>query len=191
MSELSEILRKEFKDKESAHAYIEEFLNTCIATQIKVLREQRGWTQKKLAHETGMEQSRISLLENINYDKWSISTLKKLARAFDITLNVSFETFSNRIDDVDDFSRESLERVSRAEDLASEQQIKLNGKSLSSHLTLIVNNDISGSSEFEVRTQVPYAQSNKDIEVAPPQSLDTSVGDLNGKENNAYKTQVI
>ena len=41
MSELVEKLRDEFRDKEYRHAYADECLNTMIATQIKVLREQR------------------------------------------------------------------------------------------------------------------------------------------------------
>jgi len=122
MSGLRNRLRKEFQDKEYAHAYVDAFLNASIATQIKILREQRKWTQKKLASIAGMKQSRISLLENINYDRWGISTLKKLAEAFDVTLNVSFESFSTRIRDIDNFNRESLERLSRENDLSFEEQ---------------------------------------------------------------------
>ena len=122
MSELENKLKKEFKDKEYAHAYVKEFLNASIATQIKVLREQRGWDQQGLASITSMRQPRISLLENINYSMWSISTLQKLAEAFDVTLNVSFETFSNRIKDIDSFSRESLERLPRMDDLSFNEQ---------------------------------------------------------------------
>jgi transcriptional regulator with XRE-family HTH domain len=36
-----------------------------IAAQIKVLREQRGWTQKELADVSGMKQERICALEDI------------------------------------------------------------------------------------------------------------------------------
>lgn len=121
MSELTQVLRKEFKDKESAHIYVKEFLYENIATQIKVLREQRGWAQKELAAKVGMKQSRISLLENVNYDKWSISTLTKLAEVFDVGLYLTYEKFSTLIDIIDDFSRESLERPSRMDDLSSEQ----------------------------------------------------------------------
>ena len=122
MSGLRNRLKKEFQDKDYAHAYVDAFLNASIATQIKILREQRKWTQKKLASIAGMKQSRISLLENINYDRWGISTLKKLAEAFDVTLNVSFESFSTRIRDIDNFNRESLERLSRENDLSFEEQ---------------------------------------------------------------------
>lgn len=119
MRKLSNKLIKAFQDKEYADAYIDEFLNSYIATQIKVLREKRGLTQKDLAELTGMKQSRIALLENVNYNKWSITTLKKLSEAFDVTLKVSFETFSDTIKDIENFCRESLERESRESDLSN------------------------------------------------------------------------
>lgn len=116
MSALTERLHSEFSDKEYRHAYADEFLNSHIATQIQVLREQRGWSQERLAKEAGMKQSRISILENVGYSSWSISTLKRLAEAFDLTLRVSFESFGRCVADVERFNRESLERLSFEED---------------------------------------------------------------------------
>lgn len=118
MSALAERLRSEFLDKGYRHAYADEFLNSYIATQIQVLREERGWSQERLAQETGMKQSRISLLENVGYSSWSISTLKRLAEAFDLTLRVSFESFGRCLADIDRFNRESLERFSFDQDPA-------------------------------------------------------------------------
>lgn len=110
MSELRGNLREEFHDKEYRHAYADESLNTYIATQIKVLREQQELTQKELADLTGMAQPRIAVLEDINYSSWSINTLRRLALAFDLRLAVRFETFSSLIPEIETFSRESLER---------------------------------------------------------------------------------
>ena len=118
MNELSDKLKEEFKDKEYAHAYANEFLNANIATQIKVLREQREMTQENLASISGMQQARISVLENVNNSMWSISTLQRLAEAFDVTLKVSFESFATRIEDVQQLDRASLERPSREEALS-------------------------------------------------------------------------
>lgn len=139
MSGLHNRLKKEFKDKEYAHAYVDEFLNASIATQIKVLREQRKWDQKELATKSGMKQPRISLLENINYYRWSISTLKKLAEAFDVTLKVSFESFSTRINDIDNFNRESLEKLSRMDDLSFSEQVEPKVLAAANKSILIVN----------------------------------------------------
>lgn len=119
MKELVETLASEFKDKEYAHSYLEEFSNMEIAAQIKVLREQRDLTQDMLAVLSCMKQERISKLEDVNYDAWTIKTLRKLARAFDVDIKVSFEEISSRILDIDRLSKESLERKSRVDDLES------------------------------------------------------------------------
>ncbi|HYL36804.1 MAG TPA: helix-turn-helix transcriptional regulator, partial [Bryobacteraceae bacterium] len=83
---------------------------------IKVLREKNGWTQAKLAEEIKTTQTVISRIENVNYSAWNISTLKKLARAFRVRLKVSFETYGSLIDDVENFSREALDRFPREKD---------------------------------------------------------------------------
>lgn len=112
MSELTDRYMEEFKDKETRHIYADNFLNTFIATQLKVLREDRGWTQSKLAQEAGMKQERISVLEDVNYESWSLKTLKRFAKAFDLRLSVKFETFGSFLRDFDSFDRKSLGRVS-------------------------------------------------------------------------------
>jgi transcriptional regulator with XRE-family HTH domain len=110
MSEFIDKLRSEFQDEEYRHAYADECLNTMIATQIKVLREQRGMTQGQLADATGMKQPRIPLLEDATYENWTVNTLKRFAKAFDVVLSVKFETFSRMMQDFANMSRESLER---------------------------------------------------------------------------------
>jgi len=117
MKELVKTLVTEFDDKEYAHAYMEEFSNMAIAAQIKVLREQRGWTQKELADASGMKQERICALEDIDYDAWTIKTLRKLSNAFDLTVKLSFEAFSSGILDAVKINAKTLERTSRQEDL--------------------------------------------------------------------------
>jgi transcriptional regulator with XRE-family HTH domain len=116
MSELRGSLREEFHDKEYRHAYADESLSTYIATQIKVLREQRHLTQRELAERAGMAQPRIAVMEDINYSSWSISTLRRLAQAFDIRLSVKFENFSSLIPEIETLGRDALERDSFADD---------------------------------------------------------------------------
>lgn len=108
--------KDEFRDKEYRSAYAESFLDTSIATQIRVLREQRGLKQAELAELTGMKQSRISALEDANYSSWNIGTLKRLASAFDVRLSVSFETFGSLLVDVERTNRAALERPAFADD---------------------------------------------------------------------------
>jgi len=116
MSDISDALRVELRDPEYSEGYTESFLNSYIATQIKVIREQRGMKQADLAREVGTTQTAISRIENVNYSSWSIKTLKKLARAFRIRLMVSFETYGTLPDEVRRFSQESLRRVERESD---------------------------------------------------------------------------
>lgn len=117
MKELVKTLVSEFDDKEYAHAYMEEFSNMAIAAQIKALREQRNWTQKQLAEFAGMKQERICALEDVDYDAWTIKVLRRIAKAFDLTVKVSFEKFSSSIIDISKITPESLKRTSREEDL--------------------------------------------------------------------------
>ena len=112
MNDLLSKIRKDFQDKEYRHNYLDEFLNAWIATQIKVLREQRGWSQKELAQHAGMLQPRISALENVNYSSWSVQTLRKLAEAFDLILRISFESFGDGIRDFSLFDPDHLQRPS-------------------------------------------------------------------------------
>lgn len=64
------------------------------------MREAREWSQEQLAAEVGMPQTAISRLESSNYGKATITTLKRLARVYDVALEVCFVPFSkfvNRI----------------------------------------------------------------------------------------------
>jgi transcriptional regulator with XRE-family HTH domain len=115
MSGLRSILGQ-FHSREYREAYTDEFLNAWIATQIRALREQRSMTQADLAQKAGMKQSRISALENINYSSWSVSTLQRLAKAFDLTLSVEFKSYGKRVDDLERFERRDLAEPGFAED---------------------------------------------------------------------------
>ncbi len=117
MKELVKTLAIEFDDKEYAHAYMDEFSNMAIAAQIKVLREQRGWSQKELADASNLKQEKICAFEDVDYDAWTIKTLRKLAKAFDLTVKLSFEKFSSGILDISKINSKTLKRTSRAEDL--------------------------------------------------------------------------
>jgi len=116
MSEYRNTLRRELLDQEYRYAYAEDFLNTYIAMQIKVLREQRGLTQAELADLIGTKQAGISRLENVNYSSWKTETLRKLAKALGVRLKVTFEQFGSLLDESRDFSRESLQRVAFEDD---------------------------------------------------------------------------
>jgi transcriptional regulator with XRE-family HTH domain len=118
MNGSAESLKRELDDPEYRAAYAESFLDLWIATQIRVLREQRGLSQTTLAEKTGMKQTAISRLEDINHSAWTISTLKRLARAFGLYLSVKFEPFGNLLEDAEHAGRPHLERSSFDDDPA-------------------------------------------------------------------------
>ena len=111
-------LPSEFLNKEYAHSYMEDFLNASIATQIKVLREQQGWSKADLAARAEMPCHQVTAMENVNYSSWSLRALRKLAKAFDLRLKIAFETFSSGIMEVDRFGRTAFQRSPRTSDLA-------------------------------------------------------------------------
>lgn len=117
MKELVERLAREFADADYAHAYMEEHGNMFLAAQIKAIREMRGMTQEKLAELSGMKQERVSALENVEYDSWTVKTLRKLANAFDTGLQVSFVPCSQIIMEVANVSPEKLQIEDRMSDL--------------------------------------------------------------------------
>jgi len=85
-------------DKEYRDIFVSEQINTGLAFQIQAMREKRGWTQAELGEKTGMAQSRISVMEDANYSRLSLNTLKRLASAFDVALVVRFEPFSGLVE---------------------------------------------------------------------------------------------
>ncbi|MBA3765856.1 MAG: XRE family transcriptional regulator [Acidobacteria bacterium] len=107
---LTDTLKKEFQDEDYRYAYDEEFSNARMATQIKVIREQRELKQTELADLAEMKQSRISALEDVNYNSWSISTLRRLARALGVRLSFGFETWGELLPEIENFGRKSLEK---------------------------------------------------------------------------------
>ena len=107
---MTDSFKEELKDEEYRYGYAESFLNSSIATQLAVIRDQRGMTQEQLADLVGTKQTGISRIENANYSGWSIKMLKKIARALGCRLRVSFETFGTLLDEDKNFNEESLKR---------------------------------------------------------------------------------
>lgn len=116
MSEIKERLKRKFTDEEYRYAYDEEFSNARMAMQIKAVREKQELTQKQLADLAEMKQSRISELENANYQMWSVSTLRRLAKALDVRFSFGFESWGELLEEIEKSGRERLERPRFDED---------------------------------------------------------------------------
>ncbi|MBW7957195.1 MAG: helix-turn-helix transcriptional regulator [Deltaproteobacteria bacterium] len=104
------------KDKEYRDAFVSEHIDTGVPFQIKALRNQRHWTQHDLAERTGMAQTRISVLEDPNYNRITLKTLKKLASAFDVGLIVRFVSLGELVEWELNLSPDSLKAFSFEQD---------------------------------------------------------------------------
>jgi DNA-binding XRE family transcriptional regulator len=85
-------------DPEYRHQFIEELINVGIAFQVKALRNRQNLKQEDLAKRLDVKQPLVSSWENPNYGRYSLSTLKDLAKAFDVGLMVRFVPFSTLVD---------------------------------------------------------------------------------------------
>jgi transcriptional regulator with XRE-family HTH domain len=110
MSELTEQLRNELKDREYREGYDEALLDHRIATQIRVIREQRALTQSQLAEAAEMKQSRISAMEDEDYGSWSVNTLRRIAYALGVRLKVEFVEWGDILTEVETSDRAHLQR---------------------------------------------------------------------------------
>lgn len=102
-------LLKLLADHEYRHEFFDGTVSTSIAAQIRANRLDRGWSQNELAQRVDMKQSRISAMEDVNYQRWTIKTLKRLARAFDLTLSVRFESFGKALANFESFQDNLVE----------------------------------------------------------------------------------
>jgi transcriptional regulator with XRE-family HTH domain len=82
-------------DADYRYAVDESFSDVRIAKQLRLIREirQTPLTQLALAEKAEMKQSRISELEGMNYSAWSVSTLKRLAKALGVRFSFAFESW--------------------------------------------------------------------------------------------------
>ena len=86
------------QDKEYRDLFVSEEIDTGIPVQIRAMRKARSWSQRDVADRLGMTQEGVSRLENLDYGRYSLATLKRLASAFDVGLVVRFEPFSRLVD---------------------------------------------------------------------------------------------
>lgn len=86
---LEHLESKEFRD-----ALVEADIANGILFQLKAMSEDRGWKQEELAEKADTAQPVISKYLK-GYENFSVKTLRKLASAFDVSLTIRFERFSD------------------------------------------------------------------------------------------------
>jgi transcriptional regulator with XRE-family HTH domain len=103
-----EQIARSLSDKDYRDLFAIEEINTGLPFQIRAMREARGWSQKDLADRAGMTQEGVSRLENPDDGKLTLTTLKRLASAFDVGLAVRFVPFSHLINEAVNCGPEDL-----------------------------------------------------------------------------------
>ena len=83
-------LNEQLRDPDVRKAYQEEGFFVELAIQIVRLREQRGLSQRELAHRLQTSQQTISRLESPRNSSLSLRTLVKLAHALGKDVRVQF-----------------------------------------------------------------------------------------------------
>jgi len=108
MNTIKSQLMESLKNKEARDLFVSQNIGNIISAQLYSMREKKDWTQEGLAQKVEMAQARISVLENPNYENFSIKTLKRLASAFDVGLMVRFVSFGELAEWVSNLSPEDL-----------------------------------------------------------------------------------
>jgi transcriptional regulator with XRE-family HTH domain len=68
-------------------------------------------TQGELAERLGTQQPGIARLENVNYSAWKVETLRKLARALNVRLKITFEEWGTLPSEIENFRKDALKRA--------------------------------------------------------------------------------
>jgi len=121
-SKLKTELILKLKDKEYRDAFVVSHINNVIPFQIRTLREQREFSQEELARLTGKQQEAVSRLENPNYERYTLATLKELASAFDVGLVVRFVPISKLVEWELNLDSESLKVLSFKDEAYFQEQ---------------------------------------------------------------------
>src|SRR5580704_6991073 len=92
------LIRRLSKSKEARERFVSSHVDKGYAYQIREMREHADLSQTELGSMVGMNQNAIHRLESPEYGKATLTTLKRLAAAFDVALIVRFIRFSQLID---------------------------------------------------------------------------------------------
>lgn len=122
MNSHRQILNK-FKNKKYRDAFVAENIFSRLPLKIRAMREGRHLSQGRLGELAGVKQEWVSKLENPSYGRLTISTLLKLASAFDCGLFVDFVPFSKVLNDATNLSPESFDVPSFKDDVFVEEPL--------------------------------------------------------------------
>jgi transcriptional regulator with XRE-family HTH domain len=140
------------KSPKARVAYVEAELVNGLAHQIRIIRQQRGWTQKQLAAELGTTQTTVSRLEDPSYGRYTIRTLLALCKVFDVAFFVRFMPFSKFIPATWDTRPENYE-VATYEDEVSSVHFFTENKS-GTYVSKLVSAPATGLADYAAKRVV-------------------------------------
>jgi transcriptional regulator with XRE-family HTH domain len=105
---ITKLLQKLKASRKRRELFVAGQIKTGIPFQIRALRDKKGWTQGELGAQLGMTQTNISRLESPGYGRLNITTLQRIAAAFDVGLIVRFVPFSELVGWVDKLSPDAV-----------------------------------------------------------------------------------
>ena len=108
-------------NRKAREAYVEAELINGLAHQIRIIRQQRGWTQKELASKLDTTRSTISRLEDPSYGRYTIRTLLALGRVFDVAFFVRYMPFSKFMPSTWDTRPDNFEALAYEDEVSSIQ----------------------------------------------------------------------
>jgi transcriptional regulator with XRE-family HTH domain len=96
------------KQKQYRDGYVAAQIALGLPSKIRALRLERKWTQGDLARLAKMAQPRISEIETPGERKLNLETLRRIASAFDVGLEVNFVPFGELINRSEGFDPDSF-----------------------------------------------------------------------------------
>lgn len=69
-----------------------------LGMRVKDLRERRGWSQTALANKAGVPQMTVWRVENGKVQNLSVLVVRRLARAFTVSMDTLMGTFEEDLD---------------------------------------------------------------------------------------------
>jgi hypothetical protein len=172
---LSRKLFEKLQRKGYRHAYVAEHARTGIAFQIRAMREQREWLQKKLSQEMHKPQSVVSRLEDPDYGKANIQTLLEVAAAFDVALLIQFVSFPEFLRRTRDVSPSALMVDSfDPKQLVPAMSITAIAKGDSSPLSVVVSYGYEGLSNLQPSLAAISAVSKEQVNQSDMPSLQSA-----------------
>lgn len=153
------------RNHKARKAYVEAELINALAHQIRILRQQRGWSQKQLAAELGTTQATVSRLEDPSYGRYTMRTLLALCKVFDVALFVRFMPFSKYISATWDTRPENFQAATYEEEVSTVQFFP-EGKS-GTYISKLVSSPLVGIADYSV---------GKIVEKEPPTYISSRRG---------------